>query len=206
MKACFFSFLLLIGITKSYSQLDTTIYNDGKEKIVDSENEDIENRFFFGGDFGISAGTYTYIELSPLVGYKITKKWAAGTGIVYQYFSIDDNRNNYHFSTSIYGAKFFSQYNLIQNLNDFLPFEISGLGTVMAYTEYQPLSLERKYFKPNINGFETGRYWINSFYLGFGLKFPIGQFSSLNALILWNLGDRTIFEPQNPILRMSFNI
>ena len=42
-------------------------------------------RFFFGGDFWLSFGTNAYINVSPMVGYRITERFSAGVGPIYIY-------------------------------------------------------------------------------------------------------------------------
>lgn len=52
-----------------------------------SNNDDLglTNRVFFGGNFGLQFGTITNIEVSPLVGYRVTRDFSIGTGITYIY-------------------------------------------------------------------------------------------------------------------------
>src|SRR6476619_3158049 len=62
-----------------------------------------KDKLFFGGNFGLSFGDYTLINISPQIGYRFNKWIAAGTGlnfiyssIRYRYYpSIDDYKNNY---------------------------------------------------------------------------------------------------------------
>ncbi len=58
------------------------------------------SRVFVGGNFGLSFGSYTFINLSPQVGYRFTDLFAAGIGINGQY--IKDKR--YSNLTSSYGV------------------------------------------------------------------------------------------------------
>lgn len=43
------------------------------------------SRLFVGGNFGMSFGSYTWVNLSPQVGYRFNKNFAAGIGINAQY-------------------------------------------------------------------------------------------------------------------------
>lgn len=45
------------------------------------------SRWFGGGNFGLAFGNYTFINVSPQVGYRFTKHLAAGGGINFQYIS-----------------------------------------------------------------------------------------------------------------------
>ena len=51
--------------------------------IAPKEFNTFKERLYFGGNIGLGFGTTTYINLSPLVGCKITKQFSAGGGIVY---------------------------------------------------------------------------------------------------------------------------
>ena len=44
-------------------------------------------KLFFGGTFGASFGSYTFVNVSPLVGYQFNRYFAAGTGINFIYSS-----------------------------------------------------------------------------------------------------------------------
>jgi hypothetical protein len=44
-------------------------------------------KLFFGGTFGASFGNYTFVNVSPIVGYRFNRYFAAGTGINFIYSS-----------------------------------------------------------------------------------------------------------------------
>ena len=46
-----------------------------------------KNKLFFGGTFGASFGSYTFVNVSPQVGYRFNKYFAAGTGVNFIYTS-----------------------------------------------------------------------------------------------------------------------
>jgi hypothetical protein len=46
-----------------------------------------KNKLFFGGTFGASFGSYTFVNVSPQVGYRFNRFFAAGTGINFIYSS-----------------------------------------------------------------------------------------------------------------------
>src|SRR6478736_4936619 len=46
-----------------------------------------KNKLFFGGTFGASFGSYTFVNVSPQVGYRFNKFFAAGAGVNFIYSS-----------------------------------------------------------------------------------------------------------------------
>lgn len=49
----------------------------------------------FGGDLGLQFGRYTFISVSPQVGYRFSNMFTAGAGIGYSYYSDDDYYYDY---------------------------------------------------------------------------------------------------------------
>lgn len=148
------------------------------------------DRLFFGGSLGLQIGNLTIIELSPQVGYRLTPRLSTGIGMKYEYYK--DPRGH----TSIYGGSLFTSFVLWKNF-------ISEGSSLMAHVEDEALSLEKKYFEyPTVD--VSGRFVLNSFLIGGGLRQRMGKRSYVNMLVLWNLNE-TYYSPyQNPILRVTF--
>lgn len=53
-----------------------------------------KSKLFFGGNFGLSFGDYTLINISPQVGYRFNKTLAAGMGFNMQYISVKNRYQN----------------------------------------------------------------------------------------------------------------
>jgi len=49
-----------------------------------------KSKLFVGGNLGLAFGTYTIVNVSPLVGYRFTNVLAAGVGLNYNYYGYDD--------------------------------------------------------------------------------------------------------------------
>jgi len=72
----------------TYAQQDETEEKKGFQR----------EKFFVGGNFGLTFGDYTLINVSPQVGYRFTRLFAAGVGINGQYVGYRDrdfNGNTY---------------------------------------------------------------------------------------------------------------
>lgn len=152
-------------------------------------------RLFFGGDFWLSLGNSTYINISPVIGYRLTDRFSTGLGPVFLY----ENYKYYKYETTTYGGKGFISYSLIPSLKDFIPI---NLGDLILYAENEVLSEEL--FIVSSTGYleKTGkRETIDVFLAGGGIRQPIGPKASINFLILWDFTQHY----QNPIIRFGFN-
>lgn len=157
------------------------------------------DRLFFGGNLSLTVGTITAIQISPLVGYRLTPRWSAGVSFDYEFYK---SSGTYYgtvmaapYSTSIYGENLFTNFVFLKN------FPTNGLS-LFAETEYESLNLERKYFQDYTS---SGRFWLNSFLAGGGIRQRMGRRSSFNLMILWNFNE-TQYSPyySNPILKFNF--
>jgi hypothetical protein len=147
-------------------------------------SKNLTDRLYAGGNFGASFGLVTYVEVSPLLGYKITEKLSAGIGFTYSYLS--DKRYVPTFSTSIYGGRVFGKYMVYQNF--------------FAYSEIEGLNIDKIY--------SEGRTNIYNVYIGGGYQQAIGANSSFGIMLLYNLNQTAsaYYYQANPVIRVGFNI
>lgn len=169
-------------------------------------NYSFGDRLFFGGSFGLAIGQYTDIEISPHFGYYLTPRWAAGIGVTYEYYNnkyhwINSNTGYYErYETHIWGGRLFTNYVIVNNVNDWLPFGLNF--RIFTHIEYEALSYEKGFFDYQ----KPGRMLQNSVLVGGGLRFPMGKRSSMNLTILWNLNSNMNDVYGNaPILRLGYN-
>lgn len=156
-----------------------------------------ESKIFFGGNLGLSFwSNYAYVELSPLVGYKITPRFWAGGGPKYMYLKINTYNGHY------YGAKTFAQYALLDNINEVLNI---GIGSVFLYAEDEILSTDLYYDSTNLYYYQGKRNWHNIPFVGFGLRFPIGIRSGITLFALWGLSEYADVLYNNPEIRLSID-
>jgi len=50
------------------------------------QSESFTDKLTFGGNFGATFGTVTYVNLSPQVGYKVTERFIPGISATYIYY------------------------------------------------------------------------------------------------------------------------
>src|SRR4051794_29022284 len=77
------------------------------------------SRLFFGGNFGLTFGDFTFINVSPQVGYRLTEKFSIGTGVnfIYQSSKYTYAANTYDKSEYAYvGLGVFGRFNPIKFL------------------------------------------------------------------------------------------
>lgn len=141
-------------------------------------------KVFTGGNFGLQFGNQTIVELAPILGYRITDKFAAGIGAKYLYYHYRDSQVSY--STNIYGGSVFARHMITDNL--------------FAYAECEVLNLEvpRNYFYVRKN--------VVSVLVGGGYRQEIGERSSLNLTLLYNVNESSDSPYINPIIRIGFGI
>lgn len=142
-----------------------------------------KEKLVYGGDIGLALGDVTFINISPMVGYKVSKRYVPGIGITYQYIRY----NVYNFQTSIYGGSIFQRFY-------FFPF-------LFAHAEYQLLNGE---FDP----FSRERITLNNIWVGGGIQQRLGGIAGMSLMVLFNLNELPYSYPQSPWIRggISFGI
>jgi hypothetical protein len=80
-----------------------------------------KDKLFIGGNFGLTFGDYTLINISPQLGYRFNKTLAAGVGINAQYISYKQrdyytNDPLYKSSRGVGGLNIFGRVYPIQNI------------------------------------------------------------------------------------------
>jgi hypothetical protein len=150
--------------------------------------EDFWERVYFGGNFGLNFGTnYTFIELSPLAGYRLTEKLSVGLGGTYIYYKEKIPAYNFTYETSIYGGSVFARYFLLENI--FAHVETGALNLDVPGTHY-PYALSRQ--------------WIQNLLVGGGYRSMIGERSSFMIMLLYDVIDDPNSPYRNPIFRVGF--
>lgn len=157
----------------------------------ESPKRPLADRFFLGGNLGLQFGNLTFVDLSPLVGYKITEKLHAGIGATYIYYKYKDAYLKYE--TNIYGGRVFGRYYPLENL--------------FAHAEYEVLNMEvpETVNFPGTTSTQYVRDNINSLLVGGGYALPIGGSSSVIMMLLFNVIEEEYSPYQNPIIRIGFN-
>ncbi len=142
------------------------------------------DKVYVGGNVGLQFGTVTFMELSPLAGYRINDKVSAGVGVTYQYYHYQDRM--YDISTNVYGGRVFGRYMFTEN--------------IFGHGEYEYLNLEAFDFFP------SRRVDVGSLLAGVGYIQHISRNSGIVAMLLYNFTESTYTPYTNPIIRIGLNI
>jgi len=73
-----------------------------------------KQKIFFGGGVGASFGDVDYVELSPMVGYRLTPRVTTGIGLFYRWKN--DDRFGYSVDTNDWGGSLFGQLRLFRGI------------------------------------------------------------------------------------------
>lgn len=161
--------------------LSLHLQTQGQESLSENkeQNESTFNRWQTGGDFAVSFGTVTYVNISPRVGYRFTEKLTLGGGVVYNY--LKDNRIK-GFEFSNYGGLIFANYSIIPEL--------------MLVSEYQSLSVERYSEFTN----QKTRVPVNILFIGAAYKLQLGAKSFGYISLLYDVLEDINSPYSNPYL------
>jgi hypothetical protein len=152
----------------------------------------IKERIIFGGGLGLSFGSnQDFFSVSPQVGYMLTKKLVAGTGVTYRYTNFKVVKPSIKLND--YGVNPFLRFTVYKN------FFIQG--------EYEYLNYE---FPITFN--ETTRKTFSSALAGGGIIQPLGDKVALYFMALYNFSYKTPapgeYTPYNSplIIRAGINV
>ena len=199
MKRIFVVLLLCLGFISAQAQ---EVYNSsgrkGEAKFAKKETGFDPSRVIFGGGLGLGFGSgYFYGGLSPVVGYMITDKFAAGIGLSYQYYrnkfdevsAYDYNGNyagDYQFDrkSSIYTGSLWARYIVWKNLF------VQVQPEILNVDKYQNFRIDNF----NVVHADNVRQWAPAALVGLGLRQPITRNASLILLAMYDV----IQDPNTP--------
>jgi hypothetical protein len=179
---CFFG-----GIVTSYAQYENTSNDTVVRKQEKKQALQKRDRWFVGGMLGAAFSSYrSYVEVSPLVGYKITPAFHVGGRFSYMWNSQEvayNERENLH----NYGVGAFGRYVIFRGL--------------FAQVEYEALN----YDYPSTSNVD--REWVNNLYIGGGYFQDMGR-AFASFAILFNVLDNPnpYYYQTNPVIRIGFGV
>lgn len=181
-----------IQLAKAQQVMNDTIPAASRSKGFRQEN------LFFGGGIGLSLGDYTYVNVSPLAGYRFSQYLAAGVNINLQYNSIryryyGSNELSQKSQYGIFGGGIFARIYPFQSLFIQINPEVNYLNGKTTY--YNPTQTQSFHAVPL------------SLLMGGGYVQPIGGNASFSIMILYDvLQDKNSPYLNRPIYRGGVDI
>ncbi|MDX9946251.1 MAG: hypothetical protein RBS38_02720 [Bacteroidales bacterium] len=158
------------------------------------ETPPLKDRLFYGGNLNLQFGTYTDIQVSPVIGLWVLPRVGVAIGPDFQYYKLGPTH------TFIYGGKTYLEYLFLQDLDNVIPLGMHvGL---FLHAEYELLSLESSFFKDP--PYDSDRFLAGTALFGGGIRQQLGERSSLNMTFLWTLDSDAYGIYGNPEIRISF--
>lgn len=166
-----------------------------RAQTIKEQAPPISERIFFGGSFGLQFGTLTNIQVSPVVGLWLLPRLSIAAGPDFTYYKF------YNDKTTMYGGKAYTQFVILQDLNNIVPLGIH-MG-MFFHLEDELLNLESAYWKNP--PYASERFNINTLLVGGGISQQLGRRSFMNVVLLWAVNDSGYQVYGEPEIRLSFN-
>lgn len=147
--------------------------------------ENFKDRLYLGGTVGAWFGQTTYVNLSPILGVKINKKFSVGVGAVYNYYSQTYALKKY--VSTVYGGSAFARYFVMENL-------------------FAQVGLDRLSVPDYNTGLINSRAWVDNVLVGAGYRQQFSDRGTIVAMIFYNVNQTPLSPYQNPIVQVGFNI
>jgi hypothetical protein len=192
-----FHFQLII-LTTFFS---TLIAFPGHSQTNNERNKPrFSDKLVYGGSLGLQFGTLTLIDLSPVVGYRLTERLETGIGFTYKYYRYKDywydntTGQGYDLKSNITGGSIYVRYHFLEN--------------VFAHAEFEQLHYRFTDYYNTGAGIQSDKRAANisSVFIGGGYKQRISQGSYFFIMGLWNLTEDSMSPYSNPVLRMGVMI
>lgn len=170
--------------------------------VLSATEEEQVSRFFTGGFVGLQFGTVTLLDVSPLIGYRLTDSWHVGVGGTYKFHSI----RNFHYDmytgrrsnvrSHILGAQTFTRLFVTKQFFAHGEFEFLRIRNEVFVDDPDEQRYNRDYTFSN----------IHSIFIGGGYRQLMSERFAADIMLLWNLNDTFESPYSNPVFRMGFII
>ena len=151
----------------------------------------LRERMFFGGGLGLQFGTYTDIQVTPIVGLWVRPRIAIAAGPNFRYYKYQG------YESTMYGGNAYVQFVPVQDINNAIPIGLH-MGIFLHLVD-DLLNFDDPYV-------DNARVTVNTVLGGFGIRQMLGTRSSLNLMFLWAFNESPLYDLySNPEIRISFN-
>ncbi len=181
-------FLLLVCLGSKAQTDDVYIGTREKDttfKPKKKRNTDWMKNFTYGGNVQAIFGSYTYVYLSPTIGYIPFKNLNIGIGFIYSYASVNYNGFG-RVTQTIYGGHSYARYFVNES------FFVQG--------QFDRL------LQPNVYNFSNPneKIWVDYTLIGGGYRQAIGKRAALITSLMINVTPSSLSIYPNPIFQIGF--
>lgn len=150
----------------------------------------LKDRIVTGGGVGLGFGSVQdYFSVSPMIGYRLTAKLLAGTGLTYRYTNYKVTKPSIKLND--YGVNPFLRFTIYRN--------------IFLQTEFEHLNYEFP-----LTTVESTRQTFNSFLAGGGFIQPLGERFAFYLMALYNFSyqEQGVYSPYDSpiVIRAGINI
>ncbi|GAB4454461.1 MAG: hypothetical protein OHK0036_18010 [Bacteroidia bacterium] len=185
----FFIFVYVINYATSIAQTDSTYFQlpQNKKESKKQSSFQLSDKITFGGNFAFfTSNSSTFVDISPLIGYKLTNFILVGAGPVYNYYS--EYQYGTRFTFDIYGVRAMGRIYFLESL-----FFQTGWDL-----------LNRSIYLYNNNVLQKDRIWVQNIWIGGGVRYMIGSNAYMFTSILFNLNQNNYSPYPNPYIQIGF--
>lgn len=189
MKKLLFVFSLLLANVFVFAQSEDSTEN---KKGLRKEN------LFVGGNFGLTFGDYTLLNVSPQLGYRFTKNFAAGVGVNAQFVGYKERDYN--------GDVYRKVSQGVTGLNIFGRLYPVDQFFIQLQPEANYIFGKQTYFQPTKVEYKLDAVIVPSLLAGGGAVLPAGRGSFIASVFYDVLQNSNSPYGKRPVYNFGYNI
>lgn len=175
------------------------VFAQDEEEKPEKEKGFQKEKLFVGGNFGLTFGNFTLLNISPQIGYRFTDHVAAGVGVNLQYISLKEkftNGDTYRKSTQ--GVTGLNVFGRLYPINQFM---------IQVQPEVNYVFGKEVYYDTNPRQeFELDAKIVPSLLFGGGLVIPSGRGAFITSAFYDVLQDPNSPYGKRLIVNFTYNI
>jgi hypothetical protein len=179
----------------------TTVFTFAQEEKEEEPKEKgfQKEKMFVGGNFGLTFGTYTLINVSPQIGYRFTNFFAAGVGINMQYISVKEKYTNGDlYSKTSQGVAGLNIFGRVYPLKQFMLQVQPEANYIFGKQSFYDTDPHQEY--------KLDAQIVPSLLLGGGLVIPSGRGAFITSVFFDVLQNKNSPYGNRPIVNFTYNI
>ena len=165
--------------------------------VFSQDNNGREDKFFAGGNFGLSFGRYTLINLNPQVGYRFNRFLGGGLGLNLVYASEKEK--------DAYGRDYRKVVEGITGLNAFLRFYPIQRFLIQVQPEENYIFGKQIFYQPVKETYKLDAIIVPSILVGGGLVTPTAKGAMIFTVMYDILQDANSPYGSRPIVSFGYN-